>query len=595
MKEIRGVRVWGEPDERTLAQALRCAQHPAAVRVCLMADAHVGYAVPIGGVIAYRDAVSPNAVGFDIACGIKAVRTDADLEEVRARLPDILRDISRQVSFGLGRTNPRPVDHPLFDDPTWRDVPQLRTLRAKAQAQLGTVGAGNHFVDLLEDEAGRLWVAVHFGSRGFGFGICAGFLNLAHGRPFDADPPREGMDVPPTVIGTGTELGQAYLAAMRLAGQYAYAGRDYVVDQVLGILGARAVETVHNHHNYCLPGDAQVATPAGTRPLAELEPGDWVYSLDPSCGLVPAQVLAVGCTGLRPLCTLETDDRCLRATEDHRVLTAEVSEGPDRVAAEARLRWKPAGQVRVGDLLVCAERPLSGPAGSRGPGRPGPTAGRGRAAVILLEEPAAAPRAAGGGPDLPGLPPGVRLERVRAVGRGGPAVPVYDVTVAHPDHNFVCDGVVVHNCWVEEHDGERLYVVRKGATPAWPGQAGFVGGSMADLAVVVEGVDTPEAAAALRSTVHGAGRVLSRTAARGRRDRRGRVRSPGMVSREDMERLLRKHGVLLVGGDVDEAPQVYRPLRPVLEAHHDAVRVVHRLRPIGVVMAGPDVRDPYKD
>jgi tRNA-splicing ligase RtcB len=398
MREIQGVRVWGEPDEHTLTQALNCARHPAAVAVCLMADAHVGYGVPVGGVVAYRDAVSPSAVGFDIACGIKAVRTDLRAEDVRPHLDRLLADIARRVPFGLGRERARPVDHPVLEDPTWREVRELAALRARARAQLGTVGGGNHFVDLLEAEDGSLWVAAHFGSRGLGHGICSGFLHLARGEPFDPNPPREDPDAPPVVISTRTELGQAYLAAMRLAGAYAYAGRDLVVDDVLALLGARAVEVVHNHHNYA---------------------------------------------------------------------------------------------------------------------------------------------------------------------------------------------------WEEEHGGERLLVVRKGATPAWPGQTGFVGGSMGDIAAVVAGVDSREAALALHSTVHGAGRILSRTAARGRR--RGRRREGGLVTREAMEEATRRFGVRVVGGDVDEAPQVYRPLEPVLRAHAGTLRVRHRLRPIGVVMAGPDVRDPYKD
>src|SRR5690606_20312824 len=90
----------------------------------------------------------------------------------------------------------------------------------------------------------------HFGSRGFGHRTATGFLNLAANRPFDARLPGESMDAPPTLIKADSELGHAYLAAMELAGEYAYAGRDYVVDQVLAILGAQATYEVHNHHNY---------------------------------------------------------------------------------------------------------------------------------------------------------------------------------------------------------------------------------------------------------------------------------------------------------------------------------------------------------
>ena len=169
----------------------------------------------------------------------------------------------------------------------------------------------------------------------------------------------------------------------------------------------------------------------------------------------------------------------------------------------------------------------------------------------------------------------------------------------HNHHNFA---------WLETHDGREVWVVRKGATPAFPGQRGFVGGSMGDDAVILEGVDpagNPLAAAenqeaALFSTVHGAGRAMSRTAARGRRMKvQGKwvadPRHPGAVSREDMERWIGKRGVVLRGADTDEAPQAYKRLPEVLKHHAGTVRVLHTLSPIGVAMAGEGVFDPYKD
>src|SRR5205823_12629721 len=139
-----------------------------------------------------------------------------------------------------------------------------------------------------------------------------------------------------------------------------------------------------------------------------------------------------------------------------------------------------------------------------------------------------------------------------------------------------------HNfAWQEEHEGETLVVVRKGATPAFPGQKGFIGGSMGDDAVIVQGAvtDTPETAAlqrgALFSTVHGAGRVMSRTAAAGKRNRRtGRVLTPGRVSSDEMHAWLRAKGVILRGGGLDESPQVYRRLPEVLAAQEGTVEVL---------------------
>ena len=333
-------------------------------------------------------------------CGIMAVETDADAETVRASLPMILGDIARRVAFGVGRVNQTPIDHPLFDDPLWQDDAGVASLRDRAAAQLGTVGSGNHFVDVLVDEAGHVWIAAHFGSRGFGHGVASGFLNLAAGRRFAERAPGDNMDADPTLIPAWSALGQAYIRAMNLAGKYAYAGREYVVRQVLDILGADAGEVVHNHHNFA-----------------------WFEN------------------------------------------------------------------------------------------------------------------------------------------------------IGH---------------------GESAWVVRKGATPAWPSQRGFVGGSMGDMAAVVEGLATDEAIAALHSTVHGAGRIMSRTAAKGRY-KRGVMKQAGAVTRQMMSERCREFGVLVRGGDVDESPHVYRPLAGVLAAHADSIRVVHTLRPIGVVMAGADVQDPYKD
>ena len=332
-------------------------------------------------------------------CGLKAAKTNLREEEVRPEIGRIMDEVARTVVFGLGRSSGLAADHPLFADPTWKEIRPLFKLQQTARQQLGTVGSGNHFVDVFADEAGWIWVGVHFGSRGFGHRTCTGFLNLAAGRAFDDKAPGEHMDQPATVLSLDTPLGQDYFQAMTLAGRYAYAGRDFVVNQVLDILGAQAVDEVHNHHNFA---------------------------------------------------------------------------------------------------------------------------------------------------------------------------------------------------WIEEHNGEKVVVVRKGATPAWPGQRGFVGGSMGDVSVVVEGVDGEESAAALYSTVHGAGRVMSRTQAAGKR-RKGQVVKPGAVSREMMLDWLRREGVELRGAGTDESPHVYRRLPEVLAHHAGTIRILHTLRPLGVAMAGEDIFDPYKD
>ena len=440
------IKTFGEVDARSLEQLERCMEAGDADFGVLCADHHPGYSQPIGGGIAYEGYVSPSGVGYDIGCGNKAVRTEltrADLDALGG-VEAIMREITRRISFGMGVPATERTDHPVLDRIRNADFAPQRKLRQLAESQLGTVGSGNHYVNVMEDEEGRIWVGVHFGSRGFGHKTASGFLALAQGLPFDGRADEGEMDSPPVLFEVDSELGESYVAAMELAGEYAYAGRDVVVAKVLEILGAEAVHEVHNHHNFA---------------------------------------------------------------------------------------------------------------------------------------------------------------------------------------------------WREEHFGRTYWVVRKGCTPARPGQEGFVGGSMGDESVILEGVESADAEASLYSTVHGAGRVMSRTQAAGRVRRRkrwacstatatasststasarrpacrrrasapttrpracarsgSRSRStPGVVDWPAVQARLREQGIVLVGGGADEAPEVYKRLPEVLAAHGDSIRVKHTLRPLGVAMAGRDVIDPYKD
>src|SRR3712207_3324456 len=189
----------------------------------------------------------------------------------------------------------------------------------------------------------------------------------------------------------------------------------------------------------------------------------------------------------------------------------------------------------------------------------------------------------------------------------------------HNHHNFA---------WLEEHDGEQRCVIRKGATPAFAGQRGFVGSTMGEESVILEGTD--EAQRALFSTVHGAGRVMSRREAAGKVRRRKRwhcsvrdcdyshpdrakfrcpahpkskpvklfqteVVRPGRIDFSSVRESLRSRGIELRGGAADEAPDAYKRLERVLAAHEGTIRILHRLKPLGVAMAGPETFDPYKD
>ena len=332
------LKIFGEHDDATVAQMRNCMAVGNVVAGVICADGHLGYAQPVGGVIAYEKQISISGVGFDIGCGNMAVRLDTPFTAIEARIGEIIRDVQKVISFGVGRTNDERVEHELFDDSdAWRES-DMGEYRQKAVTQLGTVGSGNHYVDLMRDEAGYVWIGVHFGSRGLGHTSATRYLKAAGGK--------DGMNVPPAVIDENSELGRRYIAAMELAGRYSYAGREWVIERVRKIIGGAVTDMVHNHHNYA---------------------------------------------------------------------------------------------------------------------------------------------------------------------------------------------------WRENHGGRDLWVVRKGATPAFPGQRGFVGGSMGDDAVIIEGVDGPEARASLYSTVHGAGRRFGRKEAKRR------------FTRAEMDEWLQDRGVTLVGADLDES------------------------------------------
>lgn len=392
MQVIDNIPIWGTPDLESVNQmkeAMKCE----AVFGALMADHHIGYSVPIGGVIAYENRICVNGVGFDIGCGNKAVRLACNTDEVRQNIYRTMNEVKKHVSFGVGRNNKEVVVHPIFDEEIWGEIELLKGLKDKAVSQLGTVGSGNHYVDIFIDDLDRVWIGVHFGSRGLGHSIATHFIKQAGGK--------DGINAPPVVLEETSDLGEQYLKCMELAGRYAYAGRDWVCSRVAQILRSQIVEEVHNHHNFA---------------------------------------------------------------------------------------------------------------------------------------------------------------------------------------------------WRENHFGKDLWVVRKGATPNRASEKSFVGGSMGDFSFIIEGIESESNKTAMYSTIHGAGRVMGRMQAKGKCDRKtGKVLRPGLVSVSDMETWIKKFDVELRGAGVDEAPMCYKRIETVLHAHRDSARVIHRLKPIGVAMAGPNEFDPYKD
>src|SRR4051812_32396348 len=141
------LKIFGTPEESAVKQIQNCLRDDAAVAGALMADNHLGYAMPIGGVVAYEDAISPNGVGFDIGCGNKAVKTNFKVEDWlgwdgtsgMAILSGIMRRIQKEVSFGVGRSNPTPIEHAVLESDAWTEIDKQfgKQLYAKARDQLG--------------------------------------------------------------------------------------------------------------------------------------------------------------------------------------------------------------------------------------------------------------------------------------------------------------------------------------------------------------------------------------------------------------------------------------------------------------------------
>lgn len=221
-------------------------------RGALMADHHKGYSCPIGGVVAYQKFVSPSAVGYDIGCGNLAAKTDILCADVDMKA--IMDEVAKTISFGVGRSRAgKPIDVPVLEEIAKHPLGEVNMRWRKAQDQLGTVGSGNHYVDLFEDaEDGYLWVGVHFGSRGFGHGIATTYMDYAQRLQWKPEflARLEGVKERPDVLPVDSPLGQAYWEAMNVAGRYSFAGRDWVVDTIVDlILRGKVTERIHNNHN----------------------------------------------------------------------------------------------------------------------------------------------------------------------------------------------------------------------------------------------------------------------------------------------------------------------------------------------------------
>lgn len=249
-------RQWGSHlESEAIEQMRRACRLAVSVRGALMPDAHVGYGLPIGGVLATRQAVIPYAVGVDIACRMRMTVFDLPVVWLDKEQDRLTRAIEAETRFGVGVEFKNRRDHPVMEE-DWSVSPVTKSQRDKAWAQLGTSGSGNHFVEfgLLTVEKAGLpvgpgqYVALlsHSGSRGTGAAVCAHYSKIAK-----AQRPRLTNEMAHlSWLDLDSGEGLEYWASMELMGRYAAANHSCIHRAVARHLGLEPVYSLENHHNF---------------------------------------------------------------------------------------------------------------------------------------------------------------------------------------------------------------------------------------------------------------------------------------------------------------------------------------------------------
>jgi len=255
-------KVWGAEgiEEGALEQMKRAVRLPVAVRGALMPDAHQGYGLPIGGVLATDNSVIPYAVGVDIACRMRMTVFNASPRILNEQREHFRQVLETQTSFGAGSEWNPPREHEVMDDPLWREHPRARQYYDIAVRQLGTSGSGNHFVELgaltvyqtIETPSGKIppgtYLAAlsHSGSRRFGLEMAEYYTKVAMQQRVGL--PQDFKHL--AWLGLDEEAGQEYWHAMHLAGQFASANHHVIHERVARAAGLTPLAAIENHHNF---------------------------------------------------------------------------------------------------------------------------------------------------------------------------------------------------------------------------------------------------------------------------------------------------------------------------------------------------------
>jgi tRNA-splicing ligase RtcB len=246
-----------EIDEQAKFQLYDALKLPIAKAGALMPDAHVGYGLPIGGVLATENAVIPYGVGLDIGCRMSLSVFPMKASYLKGKQGQFEHILKEHTKFGMYETHRKKMDHELFDRPEFREVPLLKKLKMKAYNQLGTSGGGNHFVEFgvvtISDyderfalEPGEyVGLLSHSGSRGLGANIAKHYSYLATKQ---CPLPKHVQHL--AWLDLDSHDGQEYWMAMNLAGDYATACHENIHTRIEKLLGCRAVSRIENHHNF---------------------------------------------------------------------------------------------------------------------------------------------------------------------------------------------------------------------------------------------------------------------------------------------------------------------------------------------------------
>ena len=297
------IAAWGTHliENGALKQMQNAARLPIARAAAVMPDSHVGYGLPIGGVLAVENAVIPYGVGVDIACRMRLSVFESKPHLLEKKMRKFERALLNQTRFGMGvewEPSER-SEHEVMDDPAWDELPLLGQLKSKAWAQLGTSGSGNHFAEfgalVLEEDApdlglkaGRyLALLSHSGSRGFGARIAQTYTKIA--RELHSTLPKNVKHL--AWLDLDSQEGQEYWLAMNLAGRYASANHALIHQRVANAARLNCIATVENHHNFAWQETLADGTPVIVHRKGATPAGEGVLGVIPGSMADPGYVV----------------------------------------------------------------------------------------------------------------------------------------------------------------------------------------------------------------------------------------------------------------------------------------------------------------